>query len=89
MSVTKIAGSGSRSTSHRHGSADPDPHQNAMDPEHCKQDHLVLRIRDIQVFLLIGYCLFHLLQVGHELFFFLLQGIAHCKVRLSQKTEGQ
>jgi hypothetical protein len=29
------------------------------------------RIRDIQVFLLIGYCLFHLLQVGHEFFFFL------------------
>jgi hypothetical protein len=28
----KIAGSGS--ISQRHGSADPDPHQNVMDPEH-------------------------------------------------------
>jgi hypothetical protein len=36
-SMTKIAGSGSEygSISQRHGSADPDPHQNAMDPEHC------------------------------------------------------
>jgi hypothetical protein len=37
--MTKIAGSrsesGSRSISQRHGSADPDPHQNVMDPEHC------------------------------------------------------
>ncbi len=32
-SMTKIAGSGSNSQ--RHGSADPDPHQNVMDPEHC------------------------------------------------------
>jgi hypothetical protein len=31
-SMTKIAGSGS--ISQRHGSADPDPHQNVMDPEH-------------------------------------------------------
>ncbi len=31
-SMTKIAGSGS--ISQRRGSADPDPHQNAMDPEH-------------------------------------------------------
>ncbi len=30
--MTKIAGSGS--FSQRHGSADPDPHQNAMDPQH-------------------------------------------------------
>jgi hypothetical protein len=29
----KIAGSGS--TSQRHGSADPDPQQNVMDPQHC------------------------------------------------------
>jgi hypothetical protein len=31
-----IAGSGSasRSISQRHGSADPDPHQNVMDPQH-------------------------------------------------------
>ncbi len=37
--MTKIAGSGSESGSgsiiQRHGSADPDPHQNVMDPEHC------------------------------------------------------
>jgi hypothetical protein len=30
--MTKIAGYGS--ISQRHGSADPDPHQNVMDPEH-------------------------------------------------------
>jgi hypothetical protein len=30
--MTKIAGSGS--IGQRHGSADPDPHQNVMDPEH-------------------------------------------------------
>jgi hypothetical protein len=34
-SMTKIAGSGS--ISQRHGSADPDPHQNVMDPQHCPQ----------------------------------------------------
>jgi hypothetical protein len=35
--MTKIAGSGSESgsISQRHGSADPDSHQNVMDPEHC------------------------------------------------------
>ena len=33
--MTKIAGFGSASgfISQRHGSADPDPHQNVMDPE--------------------------------------------------------
>jgi hypothetical protein len=40
-SVTKIAGSASGSESgsisQRHGSADPNPHQNCMDPEHCFQ----------------------------------------------------
>jgi hypothetical protein len=36
--MTKIAGSGStsRSISQKHGSAGLDPHQNGMDPEHCK-----------------------------------------------------
>jgi hypothetical protein len=36
-SMMKIEGSGSRSgsISQRHGSADPDPHQNVMDPQHC------------------------------------------------------
>ncbi len=33
--MTKIVGSGSISQRHGHGSADPDPHQNVMDPEHC------------------------------------------------------
>ncbi len=32
-SMMKTEGSGS--ISQRHGSADPDPHQNDMDPEHC------------------------------------------------------
>jgi hypothetical protein len=31
--MTKIAGSGS--ISQKHGSEDPDPPQNVMDPEHC------------------------------------------------------
>jgi hypothetical protein len=33
--MTKIAGSGS--ISQRHGSADPDPHQNVIDPQHWLQ----------------------------------------------------
>jgi hypothetical protein len=35
--MTKIEGSGSRSgsISQGHGSADPDPHQNVMDTQHC------------------------------------------------------
>jgi hypothetical protein len=32
--MTKIAGPGSGSISQRHGSADPDPLQNVMDPQH-------------------------------------------------------
>jgi hypothetical protein len=32
--MTKIAESGSGSISQRHGPADPDPHQNVMNPEH-------------------------------------------------------
>ncbi len=41
--MMKIAGSGSTSgsesgsISQRHGSADPDPHQNDMDPQHCQE----------------------------------------------------
>jgi hypothetical protein len=31
--MMKIEGSGS--ISQKHGSADPDPHQNVMDPQHC------------------------------------------------------
>ncbi len=33
--MTKIAGSGS--SSQRHGSADPDPPRNVMDPQHCPE----------------------------------------------------
>jgi hypothetical protein len=42
--MTKIAGSGSesRSISQRHGSADPDPHQNVMDPEHWPVSMFIL-----------------------------------------------
>jgi hypothetical protein len=38
MSMTKIEGSasGSGSRSIRHGSADPDPYLNVMDPQHCE-----------------------------------------------------
>jgi hypothetical protein len=38
----KIEGSGSASgsISQRHGSADPDPHQNVMDPQHCLRETL-------------------------------------------------
>ncbi len=38
-SIMKIEGSGSASgsISQMHGSADPDPHQNVMDPQHCWQ----------------------------------------------------
>jgi hypothetical protein len=32
--MTKIGGSGSETISQRHGSADPDQHQNVMDPQH-------------------------------------------------------
>ncbi len=35
--MMKIEGSGS--ISQTHGSADPDPHQNAMDPQHWKEPH--------------------------------------------------
>ncbi len=38
--MMKMAGSGSESgsISHRHGSTDPDPHQNVLDPQHCRLD---------------------------------------------------
>ncbi len=49
--MTKIAGSGS--ISQRHGSADPDPHQNAIDPQHCPEHCLkyikVTSLRVIQL----------------------------------------
>ncbi len=34
-SMMKIAGSGSVSIGQSHGSPDPDPHQDVMDPQHC------------------------------------------------------
>ncbi len=44
-SMTKIAGSRSGCISHRHGSADPDPNQNGMDPQHClEHDYYWARI---------------------------------------------
>ncbi len=38
--MKKTAGSGS--ISQTHGSADPDPRHNVMDPEHCTESALVL-----------------------------------------------
>jgi hypothetical protein len=35
MTIIVGLGSGSGSISKRHGYADPDPHQNVMDPQHC------------------------------------------------------
>jgi hypothetical protein len=50
--MTKIAGSesGSGSIGQRHGSADPDPPYNVMDPQHCfisNNRHLLLHIQRI------------------------------------------
>ncbi len=36
--------SGSRSISQRHGSADPDPYQNVMDPQHCLKRSLAAAV---------------------------------------------
>jgi hypothetical protein len=44
----KIEGSVSRSISQRHGSADPDPHQNVMDPQHCFKLTLVTSKQEIE-----------------------------------------
>ncbi len=41
-SMTKTAGSGSI-INRRHGSSDPNPHQNVMDPQHCWRQHLQWR----------------------------------------------
>jgi hypothetical protein len=40
--MMKIAGSGSESISQRHGSADPDPPQNVMDPQHCPEHQKIV-----------------------------------------------
>ncbi len=43
--MAKIAGSpGSQSISQGHGSADPDPHQNVMDSQHCKTGRWVAKL---------------------------------------------
>jgi hypothetical protein len=53
----KIAGSGtasesgSGSISQRHGSADPDLHQNVIDPQHCFSAVYRIRIHRIHMFL--------------------------------------
>jgi hypothetical protein len=39
-----VSATGSGSISQRHRSADPDPHQNVMDPQHCVEDSLGVRI---------------------------------------------
>ena len=39
--MREIAGSGSGSISQRHKSADPDPHQNVKDPEHCLEERCI------------------------------------------------
>ncbi len=39
---------GSESISQRHGSADPDPHQNVVDPEHCSQFNILFWIQGDQ-----------------------------------------
>jgi hypothetical protein len=44
------SGSESGSISQRHGSVDPDPHQNVMDPEHCFLLHLISINIDVSVF---------------------------------------
>ena len=51
--MTKIAGSGneSGSISQRHGSADPDPYQNVMDPQHCSNDNILKPINLVQGYL--------------------------------------
>jgi hypothetical protein len=44
--------SGSESISQRHGSADPDPHQNVMDPQHLNKIYrgpIAVMFRDSQV----------------------------------------
>jgi hypothetical protein len=45
----KIEGSGFGSHSQRHGSADPDPHQNVMDPEHWCVPYLQSFLEDGEV----------------------------------------
>jgi hypothetical protein len=46
--MTKKAGSGSESISQRHGSADPDPQQNVMDPKH-HEALLISTISDVHI----------------------------------------
>jgi hypothetical protein len=50
--MTKIEGSGS--ISQRHGSADPDPPQNVMDPQHCYQDTEKARDESVYYALMFG-----------------------------------
>jgi hypothetical protein len=44
--MTKMTGSGSGSFSQKHGSADPDPYQNVMDPQHSI-DEFILHVQYI------------------------------------------
>jgi hypothetical protein len=51
--MMKVEGSGSESgsgsISQRHGSADPDPHQNVMDPQHCAK--LIKRVFKLGIYI--------------------------------------
>jgi hypothetical protein len=51
------SGSASGSISQMHGSVDPDPHQNVMDPQHCRKGTW----RQVFIYLrpppLVGFCL--------------------------------
>jgi hypothetical protein len=51
--MTKIAGAGSASgfICQRHGSAEPDPHQNVMDSQHCSDENYTLLC--VSIFILI------------------------------------
>jgi hypothetical protein len=42
--MMKVEGSASGSIIQRHGSADPDPHQNVMDPQHWLLDLFYLML---------------------------------------------
>ena len=47
--TVSASGSGSGSISQRHGSADPDPHQNVMDPQHSFYHLALYRDAAVQV----------------------------------------
>jgi hypothetical protein len=56
--MTEIVGFGSisGSISQRHGSADPDPHQNVMDPQHCFRSLQYLNLIYLYICGTVGWC---------------------------------